>query len=135
VVFSQSSPRGKSRSVFSGGQSSLNGTQVSDALQRSGVDLRQLSRVAQESPFSLAQSSSPVDGSFIRPFGLDTGHDVAGWEIWDATSRYGTVILGVNDRLGILIEGSNVTDPNVLLEIASSINYDEAERLLRTDAA
>jgi len=97
-------------------------------LRRAGIDLDQLSRIAQESPFSLSQASSPADGSYIRPFGLDTGQDVAGWELYDGISKAGTLILGVDDRIGILVEATNIF-PTALLEIARSFNFEEAHRI------
>jgi RNA polymerase Rpb1 len=128
VVFSPGA-EGEQASI-SAGQTSLSPAQVSDQLRRAGVDLDQLSRIAQESPFSLTQASSPADGSYIRPFGLDTGQDVAGWELYDGISKAGTLILGVDDRIGILVEATNIF-PTALLEIARSFNFDEAHRIIK----
>ena len=126
VVFSLGTA-GEQASI-SAGQTSLSPAQVSDQLRRAGIDLDQLSRIAQESPFSLSQASSPADGSYIRPFGLDTGQDVAGWELYDGISKAGTLILGVDDRIGILVEATNIF-PTALLEIARSFNFEEAHRI------
>jgi hypothetical protein len=111
----------------------MSASQVSAQLQSSGVDLQQLSQISQASPFSLSPSVG-ADGSFIRPFGLDTGHDVAGWELYDAHTRIGTLILGVKGRIGILIEATNVADPNVLLEVANKLDYAAMERLMGVHA-
>jgi hypothetical protein len=132
VVFSQPSP-GK-RAGFTVGQASITPSQVSDQLQRSGVDLDKLQQISQDSPFSLSQSSSPVDGSYIRPFGADTGHDVAGWEIYDGQSKIGNLILGVNDRLGVLIEATNIF-PGALAEIVDKIDFGQITRALGSDEA
>jgi hypothetical protein len=105
-------------------------SQVSGQLQSSGVDLEQLSKIAQESPFSLSQASSPADGSYVRPFGLDTGLDVAGWELYDGLSSVGTLILGVNNRIGILVEATNIF-PNALLEIAGGLDFQAVDRACR----
>jgi len=105
-------------------------TQVSQQLQGSGVDLTQLSQISRESPFSLSQASSPTDGSYIRPFGLDTGHDVAGWELYDGIRKSGTLLLGINDRVGVLVEATNVL-PNTLLEIAHKMNFGEIDRAIK----
>jgi hypothetical protein len=112
--------------TVSTGPASLTPAQASDLLQRSGVNAAELSKAAQEAPFSLAQASSPDDGSYIRPFGLDTGRNVAGWELYDGHNHIGTLILGVNDRIGILVEATNVL-PNTLLEIASKFNFGAAD--------
>jgi hypothetical protein len=98
-----------------------------------GIDLDRLSQISQESPFSLSQASSPADGSYIRPFGIDTGHDVAGWELYDGRTHNGTLLLGVNDRLGILIEATNVF-PNTLLDIASNFDFRQIDLALSADA-
>jgi hypothetical protein len=126
VVFSQ--PSGQ-QSSFSAGYAALTASQVSTLLQSSGVNLSQLSQISQDSPFSLSQSSGS-DGSYIRPFGLDTGHDVAGWELYDSRTKIGSLILGVNGRVGILIEATNITDPLVILAIASALNFDEFDNLI-----
>jgi len=130
VVLSQASPEGPAVAAGSG----ISPSQVSDQLQRMGVDLARLAQISQESPFSLSQASAPIDGSYIRPFGVDTGHDVAGWELYDGRTHNGTVLLGVNDRLGILIEAANVF-PHTLLEIASQFDFDQIDAALSTDAA
>lgn len=122
VVFSQ--PEVGARHAIGPNAANLSPNQVSDQLQRSGVDLARLSAIAQESPFSLSQASSPMDGSFIRTFGLDTGHDVADWELYDGVSKNGTLILGVNDRVRILVEGTKLF-PDVLLQIASKDKFDD----------
>lgn len=114
--------------TISTGPASLTPSQASDLLQRSGVNAVELSKAAQESPFQLSQASSPSDGSYIRPFGLDTGHNVAGWELYDGQYNTGTLILGVNDRIGILIEATNIL-PSPLLEIASRFNFGAAGQL------
>jgi len=94
----------------------------------SGVNVGQVSQLTQASPFSLSQASG-FDGSYIRPFGADTGHDVAGWDLWDSQTKIGTMILGVNDRIGILIEGTNLTNPNALLELSGAFDFDEINRV------
>ena len=131
VLFSQS-PQRKRSGVLRTGQASMTANQVSQLLQRSGVDLQQLSRVSQQSPFSLSESTG-LDGSFVRPFGLDTEHDVAGWELYDTRTRIGTMLLGVNDRLGILIEGTNL-DANVLSEVALALDFGQMERLVNSQS-
>lgn len=116
-------------STVSAGQASGGAAQFSAQLQHSGLDLKQLSQISQQSPFSLSEASGS-DGSFIRPFGLDTEHDVAGWELYDSRTRIGTLILGMKDRFGILIEGTNIPDPNMLLAVAASLNYAGLEKLM-----
>ncbi|HKQ06396.1 MAG TPA: hypothetical protein VJ464_14775 [Blastocatellia bacterium] len=111
--------------TVSTGPASLTPAQASDLLQRSGMNAAELSKGAQDHPFSLAQASSPADGSYIRPFGLDTGRNVAGWELYDGHNHVGTLILGVNDRIGILVEATNILS-NTLLEIASKFNFGAA---------
>ena len=115
--------------TVSTGPASLTPAQASDLLQRSGVNAAELSKTAQEAPFSLAQASSPADGSYIRPFGLDTGRNVAGWELYDGHNNMGTLILGVNDRIGILVEATNIMS-NSLLEIASKFNFGAADQIV-----
>lgn len=127
IVISPGAP-GEQPTV-STGPASLTPAQASDLLQRSGVNAAELSRVAQEAPFSLAQASSPADGSYIRPFGLDTGRNVAGWELYDGHNNVGTLILGVNDRIGILVEVTNIKS-NTLLEIASKFNFGAADQIV-----
>jgi hypothetical protein len=131
VVISQASPG--ERPVVAAGSGNIAPSQVSDRLQRMGIDLDRLSQISQESPFSLSQASSPADGSYIRPFGIDTGHDVAGWELYDGRTHNGTLLLGVNDRLGILIEATNVF-PNTLLDIASNFDFRQIDLALSADA-
>jgi hypothetical protein len=103
--------------------------QVSQALQASGVDVAQLSQISQASPFSLSQASSPADGSYIRPFDADTGHDVAGWELYDGVTKAGTLMLGVNDRIGILVEAANVF-PGLLADVARALDFAEIEKMV-----
>ena len=124
VVISPGAPG--DQPTVSTGPASLTPAQASDLLQRSGVNAGELSKAAQEAPFSLSQASSPADGSYIRPFGLDTGRNVAGWELYDGHNHVGTLILGVNDRIGILVEATNVLS-NTLLEIASRFNFGAAD--------
>jgi hypothetical protein len=107
---------------------------MSEQLQRSGVDLKQLSDISREAPFSLSQASSPRDGSYIRPFGADTGQDVAGWEVYDGVNKMGTLLLGVDDRVGILVEATNIF-PHALLEIARGFNFDEFDRVIKSHDA
>jgi hypothetical protein len=59
---------------------------------------------------------------------MDTGHDVAGWEMYDANSKSGSVILGVSDKIAILIEASGI-HPNALLEIVSNLDFDKMDKL------
>jgi hypothetical protein len=127
IVISPGTP-GEQPTV-STGPASLTPAQASDLLQRSGLNAAELSKAAQEAPFSLTQASSPADGSYIRPFGLDTGHNVAGWELYDGHNNVGTLILGVNDRIGILVEATNIF-AKVLLEIASKFNFGSADRIV-----
>jgi hypothetical protein len=115
-------------STVSAGQASTGASQISAQLQRSGVDLKQLSQISQQSPFSL-QEATGNDGSFIRPFGLDTEHDVAGWELFDSRTRIGTLLLGMKDRFAILIEGTNVPDPGMLLAVAAKLDYAALDKL------
>jgi hypothetical protein len=115
--------------TFNAGQAPLTEDQARELLQRSGVDLPQILQESQASPFSLSAASG-YDGSYIRPFGADTGQDVAGWDMWDSSTKIGTMLLGVNDRVGILIEGTNLLDPNALLEISRSLNFDEINRVI-----
>jgi hypothetical protein len=124
VVFSQPGEHAE----LSANPTSLTPSQVSEQIQRSGVDLSTLSKISQEAPFALSQASSPADGSYIRPFGMDTGEDVAGWELYDGVGKNGTLILGVNDRLGILVEANNIF-PTGLLEIASQFDFEEVSRV------
>lgn len=119
--------------TISTGPASLTPAQASDLLQRSGVNAAELSKGAQEAPFSLTQASSPADGSYIRPFGVDTGRNVAGWELYDGHNNAGTLILGVNDRIGILVEATNIL-ANTLLEIASKFNFAAADRIVSGSA-
>jgi hypothetical protein len=128
VVVSPRATPGEQPTV-STGPASLTPAQASDLLQRSGVNVAEVSKAAQEAPFSLTQAHSPADGSYIRPFGLDTGHNVAGWELYDGHSHMGTLILGVNDRVGILVEATNVF-PNALLDIARRFNFGGVERII-----
>jgi hypothetical protein len=120
--------------MFSAGQAPLTEGQASDLLQRSGIDLRQLSQMSQASPFALSQASA-LDGSFIRPFGADTGEDVAGWDMWDSNTKFGTMILGVNDRVGILIEGTSLVNPDALLQISVSLDFKELNRVIGNHSA
>ena len=115
--------------TFDAGQAPLTEGQARELLQRSGVDLPQILQESQASPFSLSAASG-YDGSYIRPFGADTGQDVAGWDMWDSSTKIGTMLLGVNDRVGILIEGTNLLDPNALLEISRLLNFDEINRII-----
>lgn len=115
--------------TVSTGPASLTPAQASDLLQRSGVNAAELSKAAQEAPFALTQASSPTDGSYIRPFGLDTGHNVAGWELYDGNYNVGTLILGVNDRVAILVEATNIL-ASTLLEIASKFNFGAADQVV-----
>ena len=94
------------------------------------MNLDQISQISRETPFSLSQASSVIDGSYIRPFGLDTGHDVAGWELYDGNRKSGTLLLGIDDRVGVLVEGTNIF-PNVLLEIAHKMNFKEIDRAIK----
>jgi hypothetical protein len=114
--------------TVSTGPAALTPAQASDLLQRSGVNAAELSKGAHEAPFSLKQASSPAEGSYIRPFGLDTGRNVAGWELYDGHNNVGTLILGVNDRIGILVEATNIFAKD-LLEIASKFNFGAADRI------
>ena len=41
----------------------------------------------------------------------------------------GTLILGVNDRIGILVEATNIMS-NSLLEIASKFNFGAADQIV-----
>lgn len=127
IVISPGTP-GEQPTV-STGPASLTPAQASDLLQRSGLNAAELSKAAQEAPFSLTQASSPADGSYIRPFGLDTGHNVAGWELYDGINNVGTLILGVNDRIGILVEATNIFAKD-LLEIASKFNFGAADQIV-----
>jgi hypothetical protein len=115
--------------TFNAGEAPLTEGQARELLQRSGVDVPQILQESQASPFSLSPAAG-YDGSYIRPFGADTGQDVAGWDMWDSRTRIGTMLLGVNDRVGILIEGTNLSDPNALLEISRLLNFDEINRVI-----
>ena len=127
VTFSQ--PQLGNRPSFSAGEAPITESQASVQLQSSGIDLRHIFQIAQSSPFSLSQAAA-YDGSYIRPYGVDTGHDVAGWDLWDSNTKIGTMILGINDRIGILIEGTNLTNPDALLEISKAIDFDEINKVI-----
>jgi hypothetical protein len=128
VLFSQLSPGGQV-SIAASQASGMTAGQVSQQLQASGVDLGQLSQISQASPFSLSQASSPTDGSYIRAFGVDTGHDVAGWELYDGQTKAGTLILGVNDRVGILVEATNIF-PALLSDVASKFDFGQLDKAI-----
>jgi hypothetical protein len=129
IVFSQS-VLGK-KPTLNAGQAPMTESQASAVLQSSGIDLAQLSSTSQASPFSLSQASG-FDGSYIRPFGKDTGHDVAGWDMWDSRTKIGTMILGINDRVALLIEGTNLLNPNALMELSDALDFDEINRVIES---
>ena len=44
----------------------------------------------------------------VLPRLAKTGRDVAGWELYDGVRKSGTLLLGINDRVGVLIEAGNI---------------------------
>ena len=109
------------------GQASLSPDQVSNLLQESGVDFAQASN---QFSFQISQSSSKDGGSFINPFSMDTGSDVAGWELYDSNSKVGVMLLGVSERVGILIEGANIQDISVLRNVAAQMDFKKLEEMV-----
>lgn len=71
-----------------------------------------------------AQQLALDNTSFARATTLDTGYDIPGWEVYDSKTGTGAVILLVNSRFALVIDGTHQTsDIGTLLSLANGINY------------
>ncbi len=72
--------------------------------------------------FSTALSTTP--GSFVRASSIGTNYDAAGWEVFDSKSQTGMVVLLINSRYALVVDGTNQNATiNALMSYASSLNY------------
>lgn len=70
------------------------------------------------------ETIEPVDqASFVRPFSLDLGVDVGGWEIYDAQTKVAMLILHADNKYGVLIEATNQDNIQNVLDIASGMDF------------
>lgn len=62
-----------------------------------------------------------AEGSYIHPSVIN--NEVPGWEIFDANNKIGYVILLVNNRFGIVVDGTDLAGIQALKQAAASFDF------------
>jgi hypothetical protein len=111
-------PSGFSTSFFQVANPSM-GYQINQYTGDGAVAMTISARDGAVGLFSDNVSSS--NGSFINASVINS--NVPGWEIYDANSKVGFVILLVNNRFGIVVDGTNLVDIKTLKQVAGSFDF------------
>ena len=75
----------------------------------------------------LTEETMP-NGAYCKLYQAKTG-DVAGWELYEPNGKYGLLLLGINGRFGVLVEGRGIDNTEILKSAAAGISLTKLNQL------
>jgi hypothetical protein len=79
--------------------------------------------------FSVGLTEEEIPGGGYSKLYQSTSPDTAGWELYEPNGKYGLLLLGINGRFGVLVEGRGIENTSVLKTAVAGISLTKLGQL------